>query len=65
LCPFVVYRKKNQIKNNYNVNFLLQMQNELTDEEAIKIRFDKEIDVNYKELDVDLTSDEEDSRNPA
>ena len=41
------------------------MQNELTDEEAIKIRFDKEIDVNYKELDVDLTSDEEDSRNPA
>jgi hypothetical protein len=41
------------------------MQNELTDEEGIKIRFDKEIDVNYKELDVDLTSDEEDSRNPA
>jgi hypothetical protein len=41
------------------------MRSKLTDEEGIKIIFDEENDIIYEESDVDLTSDEEDGRDPA
>ncbi|KAK2724460.1 hypothetical protein QYM36_001086 [Artemia franciscana] len=44
---------------------MLWLRSDLTDEESIKITFDEESNIDYKESDVDVASDEEDDRDPA
>jgi len=51
---------KGEKNDNDKVNSLLQIRSKLTEEEAIKIIFDEESDINHEASDVDLTSDEED-----